>query len=78
MLGEFGAQLCQLFLNIRDLLFQGGAVFRGVALLEAFEVASAVEGPPSLPERRVLRSAARALGREVDVARLGRVARELF
>lgn len=48
------------------------------ALLEAFEVASAVEGPPSLPERRVLRSAARALGREVDVARLGRVARELF
>lgn len=47
-------------------------------LLSAFEVASSVDGPPTLPERRVLRNAARALGREFDTTRLDRVARELF
>ena len=48
------------------------------ALLSAFEVASAVDGPPTLPERRLLRNAARALGRELDAARVDRVSRELF
>lgn len=48
------------------------------ALLRAFEVTSAVDGPPNLPERRVLRNAARALGLDVDVARVDRVARDLF
>ncbi len=48
------------------------------ALLRAFEVASAVDGAPNLPERRVLRNAARALGLDVDVGRVERLARELF
>ncbi|MCC6647501.1 MAG: hypothetical protein IT374_18255 [Polyangiaceae bacterium] len=62
---EFHARLARTPEHVRD------------TLLQAFEVAAAVEGPPTLPERRVLRNAARALGREVDAARLGRVAREL-
>jgi hypothetical protein len=45
-------------------------------LLESLVVAASSDGTTSLPERRVLRHAARALGRELDLASVERLAKE--
>ncbi len=46
-------------------------------LLRAFMVATIADGRPTLPERRLLRNAAKALGRELDLDLVHRIADDL-
>lgn len=46
-------------------------------LLRAFMVATAADGRPTLPERRLLRNAAKALGGELDLEAVNRIADDL-